>query len=203
MLRIYHYDVIKDVLGFGNRLVFWVSGCPFTCNGCIEEKLQSNKLGKEITSPDLFNQIKKILPQIDGITFSGGEPLSQSYHILDFLSYLPNDIDKMLFTGFNFSELKNEQIKCFNKFDLVVEGRFDINKMGKYLWRGSSNQKFISPTQKYNPIIEDLYKADSEGLNIKVNNKQIHFYGIPTHNDEIDKVRKKLELKDIILEFEE
>lgn len=203
MLKIYHYDVIKDVLGFGNRLVFWVSGCPFICKGCIEEKLQSDKLGKNISSSDLFKKVNTLLPQIDGITFSGGEPLSQSIQILDFLSYLPNNIDKMLFTGYNFFELNKLQLNCFNKFDLVIEGRFDINKMGKYLWRGSSNQKFTSPTQKYNPIIDDLYVANSVGLDIKVNNKQIHFYGIPTHNNEIEKVRKKLELKDVILKFEE
>jgi anaerobic ribonucleoside-triphosphate reductase activating protein len=191
------------VLGFGNRLVFWVSGCPFTCKGCIEEKLQSDKLGQEITSSELFNQVNKFVPQIDGITFSGGEPLAQSESIIDFLTFFPNEIDKMLFTGYNYNELNELQLNCFNQFDLVIEGRFELKKMGDYLWRGSSNQIFISPTHKYNSIIEDLYLANSAGLDIKVNKKLIHFYGIPTHNDEIEKVRKKLKLKDVILEFEE
>ena len=84
-LNIYHYDIIKDVLGFGSRLVIWFNGCPFRCTGCIEEKLQSGDLGRYVTTIDLLNELDDILPNVDGLTFSGGEPLWQSVSLLEFL----------------------------------------------------------------------------------------------------------------------
>ena len=57
--------------------------------------------------------------------------------------------------------------------------------MGNYLWRGSSNQKYFSPSGKYQPIIEDLYLEKSVGLDIKVEHKEMFFYGVPTSKNEI------------------
>ena len=132
-LNIYHYEVTKDVLGFGKRLVFWVAGCPFRCPGCIEEKLQPDHLGNITIVTDVHHQICDYLPEIDGITFSGGEPLWQSENIITLFDMLPKDLDKMVFTGYVKSELNEVQLKCFNYFDLVVDGRFVENKSGNFI----------------------------------------------------------------------
>lgn len=186
-------------MGFGNRLVIWLSGCPFSCKGCIEEPLQSGKLGKDIQINVINDIIINNLSTIDGITFSGGEPLAQSVELLELLEFLPKKLDKMLFTGYKFEELSSIEKETYEKFDLVVDGRFEINKVGNFLWRGSSNQRFTSPTLKYKPIIKDLELAPSLGLTVKVIDENLYFYGIPTKKDEISILKQKLE-KNILME---
>jgi len=137
-------------------------------------------------------KIEKYLPNIDGITFSGGEPFAQSKELAKLLNLLPSNLDKMLFTGFYSYELNATQLECFYLFDLVVEGRFEKEKMGNFLWRGSSNQIISSPTQKYNAILDDIQNTKSAGLDIKIDTKDILFYGIPTQNNEIEKIKQVL-----------
>lgn len=98
----------------------------------------------------------------------------------------------MLFTGYDYNELNQNQINCYNMFDLVIEGKFDNKKTGNFLWRGSSNQEIKSPTNKYQPILKDLYNSKSAGLEININNKEIIYYGIPTKNNEIKKIANLL-----------
>ena len=180
------------MLGFGNRLVVWVSGCPFSCDSCIVEELQDGELGADYSIDEFYNTIKTYISKIDGITFSGGEPLLQSNELIKLLNLLPYDLDKMLFTGFSRREWDKTQLKCFNIFDLVIEGRFEIEKMGDFLWRGSSNQKILTPTKKYNSIIQDMYLSKSVGLDIKIDTEEILFYGIPTKKGEISKIKEFL-----------
>jgi len=98
----------------------------------------------------------------------------------------------MLFTGYTKEELSIEQLHCYNRFDLVIEGRFDITQKGNFLWRGSRNQKIFSPTHKYDNIIENIYHHHSAGLQIDIKDRQVIYYGIPTDNDEIEKILNEL-----------
>jgi len=169
-----------------------MSGCPFKCEGCIVEHLQNPNVGKNFKN--FYEVIKPYLNQIDGITFSGGEPLFQANELLELLEKLEK-IDTMLFTGYYYNELNEIQKRCFDKFDLVVEGRFEKEKMGNFLWRGSSNQIFSSPTGRYTDILDKLYKSKSAGIEIAVKENEVVFYGIPTKNNEIEKIKRNLSLR--------
>jgi len=169
-----------------------MSGCPFECKGCIVKELQNPENGK--TYEDFYKEIESYLTKVDGITLSGGEPLFQAKQLLKFLKKLPKNLDKMLFTGYYKNELNDIQRECFDMFDLVVEGRFEEDKKGNFLYRGSSNQIFSSPTKKYSDeFLNVLYTMPSAGLEIEVNDKEIVFYGIPTKNDEIEIIKKELQ----------
>lgn len=191
-LSIHHFDIVENVLGFGKRLVVWTAGCPFMCDGCIEEPLQNKNNGTLYSVFDLYQKIKNVLPDIDGITFTGGDPLWQSKSLNLFIDTFLQQYDLMLFTGYNDFELNKDQLKCYYQFDLVVEGRFEMNNMGSYLWRGSANQKFVSPTGKYDPILNELMEVDSVGLKVKVEQNKMYFYGIPTQKNEILKIKTHL-----------
>lgn len=186
-------------MGFGDRLVVWLSGCPFNCKGCIVPELQDGILGKEYSVEDLYLIISAYLLDISGITFSGGEPLYQSEELIELLDLLPNSLDTMLFTGYDYLELNASQKVSYERFDLVVEGRFDVSKMGNFLWRGSSNQKITSPTRKYHYLIDNLLQMKSGGLQININNNEMLFYGIPTDGHELDKIKKLLQKNKIII----
>lgn len=173
-----------------------MSGCPFSCEGCIVENLQNEKVGKEYK--DFYKEIEKYLDKVDGITFSGGEPLFQAKELLKLLNKL-NHLDKMLFTGYYKEELNDIQLQCYKMFDLVVEGRFEKEKMGNFLYRGSSNQIFSSPTGKYLDILDKLYSCPSAGIEVIIKDSELIFYGIPTKNDEIGKLKEILKFKGVLL----
>lgn len=157
-----------------------------------KKKFQNIIAGKEIGINDLYNSIEPYLKNIDGISFSGGEPLFQAESLLILLQMLPKELDKMLFTGYNQSEMDNTQKKCFSYFDLAVTGRFEEDKKGSFLWRGSKNQKFVSPTGKYIDELDELYNSKSNGISVKVKKGNFYFYGIPTDNNEIWVIKDKL-----------
>jgi len=174
-----------------------MSGCPFRCEGCIVENLQNPNVGKKYKN--FYQIIENYLDKIDGITFSGGEPLFQANELLKLLNKLPSNLDKMLFTGYYRMELNEIQLQCYNKFDLIVEGRFEEEKKENFLYRGSSNQIFSSPTKKYENILDKLYTLPSAGIEVVIKDSELVFYGIPTKNNEIDKIKKVLSNKNICL----
>jgi len=132
---------------------------------------------------------------VNGITFTGGEPLQQADEVDTLMSFLPKSLDTMLFTGYTKDELNVIQRKCYDKFDLVVEGRYVEGRGGNYLWRGSDNQKFVSPSKKYpKQIIEQMECSLSKGIEVSVSKNKLFFYGIPTHNNEIKMIQKYLSL---------
>ena len=183
-LNIGHIGLADKVLGFGKRLMIWVAGCPFRCDGCIQPEYLPKNSGKDISLVKLLEIVNNHIDQIDGITFSGGEPFWQADSLSAFIDLLPSTLDKMVFTGYQMDELNEKQIKCFSKFDLVVDGRYEKNQSGNYLWRGSSNQKFYSPSKKYdNQLLSSLYKSKTNGISIKVTDDDLYFYGIPANNE--------------------
>jgi anaerobic ribonucleoside-triphosphate reductase activating protein len=196
-LNIGHIGLADKVLGPGKRLVIWVAGCPFRCQGCIQPDYLPKNSGKDVSVPELTNVVDHYLNQIDGITVSGGEPLWQADALSLLMENIPSSLEKMVFTGYKIDELNESQLQCVSKFDLVVDGRFkEINK-GDYMWRGSSNQKFYSPTGKYtNKQLQAFYNCKTAGLEITVKDNSIFFYGIPT-GVEIDEIYGVLQSKSI------
>jgi anaerobic ribonucleoside-triphosphate reductase activating protein len=178
-------------------MVIWVAGCPFRCKGCIQPDYLSKNSGKDISVQELTNIVNHYLNQIDGITISGGEPLWQADVLSLLMENTPSSLDKMVFTGYKIDELNESQLECLSKFDLVVDGRFKEMHKGDYMWRGSSNQKFHSPTGKYTKKqLEDFYNSKSKGLEITVKDSSIFFYGIPPV-EEINEIYDILQSKSI------
>jgi len=197
-LAIFHIGIAKNVLGFGTRLLVWFSGCPFNCVGCIEERLHDINFGKYISIENLYNIFEPYLNTIDGITFSGGEPLFQSNSFYELLLKLPSSLNKMLFSGYYVSELNSKQLLCYNMFDLAVMGRFEYNNRGNYLWRGSNNKHFFSPKNTYSEVeLTHLESEKSAGVEVIYQKEKIFFYGIPTEQDEIEMLKKGLTKKGI------
>ena len=73
----YHDITKEDMLnGEGIRVVLWVSGCNHHCKNCqnpITWDAQGGLPFDEAAEEELFEALDK--PFIDGITFSGGDPL--------------------------------------------------------------------------------------------------------------------------------
>lgn len=145
----YHNITKEDMLnGDGIRVVLWVSGCENHCEGCHNPVTWDKNGGlpfDEAAENELFEALDK--PFIDGITFSGGDPM-MPYNRDEVLRLIKkcrtNYPDKTiwLYTGLNWEDIKN--IEGLGLVDVVAEGRFiESLKDNNLHWVGSSNQKVI------------------------------------------------------------
>lgn len=145
--------------GNGVRATIWFSGCSHHCKGCHNEWLQQYNLGKDISF--LYEDIQKIFnakSYLDGITLSGGDPLTQNLYSLNELYnfiiwFKTNYPDKniWIFTGYVLDNLMNSdksedklRLKIISECDYLVDGPFIEELKDLSLpFRGSSNQRII------------------------------------------------------------
>lgn len=138
--------------GPGIRTVVWVSGCDNHCKGCHNPETWNYELGDPLNSKhfqDIIEYTDK--PYISGITFTGGDPLSEKniiYTILlakDIKERLPNK-NIWVWTGRQFEDIS--MIPGLEVFDIIVDGKFEIDKLSYTLpWRGSTNQRIVDVKQ--------------------------------------------------------
>ncbi|NLK95359.1 MAG: anaerobic ribonucleoside-triphosphate reductase activating protein [Clostridiales bacterium] len=137
------------VNGPGIRRVLFSQGCRHNCTGCFNPETHSFTDG-ELMDMDMI--IKDILdnPMLDGVTFSGGDPLEQA----DKFAYIAKAIRKSglnvwCYTGYTFEYLinnidKNGWNDLLQNIDVLVDGPFQEEKKKEGLkFRGSSNQRII------------------------------------------------------------
>lgn len=175
--------------GPGIRLTIWVQGCSHNCPGCQNQQTHhyateeykklydyiqvfindENNESLQILNPKLESILKEKLLQKDnngnylytGVTFSGGDPLSQSksaitelQHLINYIITIRDEINSLdiwLYTGYKFEQLQNiDYLYDFLKnsfINVMVDGQFierlkplDKNTL-KY--RGSTNQRIL------------------------------------------------------------
>ena len=77
MINIYNIEQENYVNGTGCRYVLWVQGCSLGCKECWNKDSWNNKLNILKSVDEIFNEIQKLQNDIDGVTFTGGEPFEQ------------------------------------------------------------------------------------------------------------------------------
>jgi len=145
----YHNITKDDMLnGDGLRVVLWVSGCTHACKGCQNPSTWDANSGivfDENAKREIYARLEK--PYIDGITFSGGDPLHAN-NIAE-ITELAKEIhskypDKTiwLYTGSLWEDIEGEEVIRY--LDVVIDGKFEMEKLDKSLqWKGSLNQRTI------------------------------------------------------------
>lgn len=135
--------------GPGNRYVVWFQGCGHGCVGCYNPGSWPAEI-IELVEPALLSA--RILESgCDGVTFTGGEPMSQPAAFFETLlglqtreghldSRLVNGI--LLFTGHTMSEvaLDHHCIEALSLVDVAIMGRYERDKRSVAGLRGSTNQ---------------------------------------------------------------
>lgn len=157
--RLLNYHVILPVScanGPGARAVIWVQGCSKRCPGCSNPSTHSHEPRILVEPQQLVDSILTI-PDIEGITVTGGEPFEQPVAV----GYLCQAVRKgglsvMVFTGWTYEDIcqsGNQAVRdLLNQIDILVDGSFVQELAGKkLLWRGSSNQQIRFLTDRYIP----------------------------------------------------
>lgn len=141
--------------GIGWRAVLFVSGCPHGCPGCQNKIAQDYEYGEKFTQEkenEIINKIKEN-SILKGITISGGEPLCKENveGVLNFIKKVKSEkpnFNVWCYTGYTLEELKERNDEttnnCLKEIDVLVDGRFEIDKKVPNLkFKGSTNQRIL------------------------------------------------------------
>lgn len=150
MLKIANILSESVVDGLGIRTVVFFQGCPRHCVGCHNEPLIPFEGGTEYSATELADIVLRHLTPIHrGVTFTGGEPLSQPDGLMDLIYLLRKEkpsLNIWVYTGFIYEDIANMPI--VNSFNVLVDGPFIMGQRNLDLpFRGSDNQRLIDIPQ--------------------------------------------------------
>lgn len=139
-------DSIVD--GPGLRFTLFVQGCPRRCEGCHNPQAQDFAGGKLESVDEIFERIESN-PLLDGVTFSGGEPMCQAKQLLPLAKKIKaKGLHLAAYTGFVFENLLKmndvDILKLLSFVDVLIDGPFVLSlKSYDLKFKGSKNQRVI------------------------------------------------------------
>lgn len=156
------FDSIVD--GEGLRAVVWTQGCPHGCPGCHNPQTHAFDGGTLIPAETIADQLKAHF-YLDGVTFSGGEPMMQAA----VCALLAEEIHKLgmnvwCYTGYQWETLLEkrdpDQMAFLKQIDVLIDGPFVIaEKSLNLVFRGSTNQRLIDVPDSLNSGQVILYEG--------------------------------------------
>ncbi|WML33260.1 4Fe-4S single cluster domain-containing protein [Clostridium sp. OS1-26] len=166
-LRIHRFLSVTNVEGPGKRACIWVQGCSRHCPGCAAPSTWDKDKGYEVTVEELAQKILNG-PEIEGVTFVGGEPFEQAQALSKLGAILKKEnLSIVTFTGYLLEELQessNDDIKnLLGITDILIDGPYIKEKKDlSRPWVGSSNQRYHFLTDRYNHIKNNLYEIKNQ-----------------------------------------
>lgn len=162
------YKILKEttVEGPGNRFCLWVQGCKKHCPECWAKETWAFGIGREYSVDEIFKMIDK--STVEGITFLGGEPFEQAKELAKLSAMVKTiGLSVVCFTGYTIEELRAKNNSDINSFlaniDLLIDGGFEIENYDlSRPWVGSSNQRYLFLTDRYNQDDISKYKNKIE-----------------------------------------
>jgi anaerobic ribonucleoside-triphosphate reductase activating protein len=141
------------VLGPGERFVLWVQGCPLRCPGCHNPQFLAFRRREWVLVENIARQILGV-PDLEGVTFVGGEPFAQAHALASLARILrPAGLSVMAYSGFTFEELIGGVMDGADRLlasaDLLTDGRYVRELPTHRPWRGSDNQRLIALSDRY------------------------------------------------------
>lgn len=162
-------------LGPGKRIVIWTIGCSKQCPYCSNKELWKSNARRDISSEKISDIIKKIISEneVDGITFTGGDPMEQSGELLTLVKEIREYCkDILVYTGYTETQLKtileDSGMDMVRKYiDVLIDGPYidELNDESCCL-RGSSNQNIIYYNTSLKPGYEEYLKEGRKIQNV-------------------------------------
>lgn len=142
-----------NIAGFNTSLLYednvmleiFISGCKHNCQGCYNPELHDFNYGTNLSIEQVVEEIKRRSKFIDGIVFTGGDPLFSGVDVFGLIcavkALFPN-FKLWLYTGFTREEIScNRTMKdIFSMCDVVITDRFD-KTLPRTKLTGSNNQR--------------------------------------------------------------
>ena len=162
---------VKDsvVDGPGHRFVIFTQGCHMNCEGCNRPENLDPTKGKSVSIDTLFNEIEEVKDNIDGVTFSGGEPFLQAGALASLGRMIKDklNLDIITYTGYTIEYISIEVkfnnldwMRLLTVSDFIVDGKYEKDKPSDKF--GSDNQRMIDVNKS--DIKNEVYKIVSDNI---------------------------------------
>jgi anaerobic ribonucleoside-triphosphate reductase activating protein len=185
ILRVHHCLPRVTTLGPCCRFAIWVQGCHRHCPGCLAPETWAFDGGSEV---DVLTIADTIIASVDieGLTISGGEPFGQAPALVVLIDAVKSkrNIGVILYTGYRIEELQvNEESgipELLSRIDLLIDGPYErVMDDGRSL-RGSSNQRVLALTPRYEQYTESIYGIDGRKVEVFSERDTVSYAGIPS-----------------------
>ncbi len=168
-------------LGPGKRIGIWVQGCSLHCEGCINQSVWDKEKGKEVPVLWIYDMIKHMGNEYDGITITGGEPFEQYPQLMAFATLIKRktNLHILCYSGFYLNELESMfPDKVFYQcIDYLIDGRYQQGNSSENSLKGSENQTIYSFTNAKASKIELVTK--NKTWSMKTDENTVYMAGIP------------------------
>lgn len=139
--------------GPGRRFVIWLQGCPLRCSGCFNPEFQPFTPNHVITVEDMLTRILDS-PGIEGVTYTGGEPMAQAMALLALSRQLcAYGLSIVSYTGYTYEDLLRSGdpfiLALLDCLDILIDGPYQQEEHKPLLWRGSANQRVVFLSERY------------------------------------------------------
>lgn len=149
-LRIAGIEPESFVDGPGIRLTVFTQGCNHHCPGCQNPQTHDFNGGHVIEREAIITMIKEN-PLLDGVTFSGGDPMDQAAALVPLAREIKErGLNLVIFTGYTYERIialaaeRPEMFELLSFADMLVDGPFVLAKRSlDIMFRGSWNQRLI------------------------------------------------------------
>lgn len=169
-------------LGYGKRIGIWTIGCNHHCYNCSNPELWGNNPTKEVPVAKIIEYIKRV-PEIDGITITGGDPFEQPEELLALVKELKamEVEDILVYSGYTIEDLrdKNSETKeILSLIGVLIDGKYIDELNDNKSIRGSSNQRIHILN---NNLYERYHDCDNwkRQTQILIKNRDIQAIGLP------------------------
>lgn len=167
-MKIHNIITKSRANGPGIRYTIWVQGCSIHCKGCANVHIWDPSKGYFLPINEIVKQVEALKNEIDGITLTGGEPLDQT-NIIELSKRLFSITSVFLATGYTLKQITDKGLaKVLVYTDIICTGPFELDKICKGEWKGSSNQDVKGLTERgrvllKKPVIKKEIIIDTVG----------------------------------------
>lgn len=170
-------------LGPGLRSVVWVQGCPRNCPECISpEWIPQTK--NTIMKPQDVAALLLANTNVEGITFSGGEPMLQAAGLSELAQAArkQRDINFICFTGYTYQQLLDQPSsssvhKLLAELDVLIDGPYIASQDNGRGMRGSTNQKVYHLTER---LRGHDFETGPRSVEVHIQDNYAMMVGVPT-----------------------
>lgn len=180
-LRVGRLLVSTEVNGPGRRLVIWLQGCQLRCPGCFNPEFWDESGGMEMAIQDILVRIATS-PEIEGLTFTGGEPFLQAQALLPLATAIKTKgLSLVCYSGYTLEEILSKQVpygpELLETVDILIDGRYEEKERVPLLWRGSRNQQVHFLTARYRHLAALAARENQRAVELQIGSSGLTITG--------------------------
>lgn len=152
--------------GPGQRFVLWVQGCRQRCPGCVNQQFLPRINRHLVSVAELTDKILAV-GDIEGVTYSGGEPMLQARGLALLSRQLQAaGLSVVCYTGYTLESLRERNdhwvTNLLDQVDILIDGPYRRDQAVALPWRSSRNQQVHLLTNRYRHLAAEINRPGAE-----------------------------------------